>query len=57
MDFDSIKTFILVAKLKSFCQASCELPCAQSTVSRRINQGTFFREIFSEEGNYTATHK
>ncbi|NLL46477.1 MAG: LysR family transcriptional regulator [Clostridiales bacterium] len=38
MDFDSIKTVILVAKLKSFSQASFELPCAQSTVSRRIKQ-------------------
>jgi len=36
MDIDSIKTVIAVAKLKSFSQAAYELPCAQSTVSRRI---------------------
>lgn len=37
MDFESIRTAIIVAKLRSFSLAASEIPCAQSTVSRHIS--------------------
>ena len=36
MDIESIRTAIVVAKLKNFSLAAAEIPCAQSTVSRHI---------------------
>jgi len=36
MNIESIKTVIIVAKLRSFSLAALEIPCAQSTVSRNI---------------------
>jgi len=38
MDIESIRTAIIVAKLRSFSLAATEIPCAQSTVSRQIRK-------------------